>query len=152
MSAGLTGASALLGGVSQYEAGQERSSLYRANTGIALAQAQSEAAAGSANESAVRLRAAAMTGQQVAQTGAGNLQQAGTPGQVVASTAAINEMDALTTRNNALRRAWGFRVQAASDETQAVFAKSAGDFSAAGSILGGGAKAYDQYKSAGSWF
>lgn len=152
MSAGLTGASALLGGVSQYEAGQEKSSLYRANEGIAMQQAQSEAAAGSFNESAVRRRGEAMTGQQVAQIGASNLQQGGTPGQVVASTAAVNEMDALTTRNNALRRAWGFRVQASSDQAQQEFAKSSGDFSAAGSILGGGAKAYTQAQAAGGWF
>jgi hypothetical protein len=152
MSAGLTGASALLGGVSQYEAGQERASLFRANTGIAMQQAQSEAAAGSANESAVLRRGAALTGQQVANIGANGLQQTGTPAQVVASTAAVNEMDALTTRNNALRRAWGFQVQAASDQNQEAFARSAGDYNALGSILGGGAKAYDQYKAAGSWF
>src|SRR5450631_1844775 len=151
MSAGLTGASALLGGVSQYEAGQERSSLYRANTGIALSQAQSEAAAGSFNESQVLRRGAAMTGQQVAQIGANNLTQGGTNAQVVSGTAAVNEMDALTTRNNALRRAWGFSVQAASDQKQGEFASSAGDFSAVGTILGGGAKAWTQAQAAGGW-
>lgn len=152
MSAGLTGASALLGGVSQYEAGQQKASLFRANAGIAMSQAQSEAAAGSYNESQVRRRSAAMTGQQMAQIGASNLQQTGTPAQVVAGTAAVNEMDALQTRNNALRRAWGFRVQAASDEKQEAFASSAGDFAAAGTILGGGAKAYKQSQDAGGWF
>lgn len=152
MSAGLTGASALLGGVSQYEAGQEKSRLFNANASIAGQQSQSEAAAGAYNETAVRMRGAAVTGQQVANTGAGNLQQAGTPAQVIASTAGVNEMDALQTRNNALRRAWGFRVQQVSDLQQGDFAKSAGDFNAAGSILTGGAKAYTQEKAAGSWF
>lgn len=152
MSAGLTAGSALLGGVSQYESGQEKSSLYRANAGIALQQAQSEEAAGSFNESQVLRRGAAMTGQQVANIGANNLQQRGTPAQVVASTAEVNEMDALQTRNNALRRAWGFQVQAASDQKQEAFASTSADLNAAGSILGGGAKAYTQSQAAGGWF
>lgn len=152
MSAGLTDASALLGGVTKYDAGEERRSLFNANAGIAQRQAQSEAAAGAYNENAIRMRGAALTGQQVAQTGAGNLQQTGTPAQVQASTAAITEMDALQTRNNALRRAWGFRVQEASDRQQAGFAQTAGEFDAAGTILGGGAEGYKQYKAAESWF
>jgi hypothetical protein len=141
-----------LGGVSQYESGQEKSSLYRANAGIALQQAQSEEAAGSFNESQVLRRGAAMTGQQVANIGANNLQQRGTPAQVVASTAEVNEMDALQTRNNALRRAWGFQVQAASDQKQEAFASTSADLNAVGSILGGGAKAYTQSQAAGGWF
>lgn len=152
MSAGLTGASALLGGVSQYEAGQEKSTLFRANAGIAGAQAQSEEAAGAANETTVRLRGQQVMGQQVAAIGANNLQQRGTPAQVVASTAAVNELDALTTRNNAARKAWGFRVQESSDLQQSDFAKSAGTENAIGSILGGGAKAYTQSQSAGGYF
>lgn len=152
MSAGLTGASALLSGVSQYEAGQEKSSLYKQNAAIAMQQSQSEAAAGAYNESQILRKGEATTGQQVANIGANNLTQAGTNAQVVAGTRAVNEMDALTTRNNALRRAWGFQVQTVSDQNQAAFAKSAGDFNAAGAILSGGAKAYTQSKDAGSWF
>lgn len=152
MSAGLTGASALLSGVSQYQAGQEKSRLFTANAGVAAQQSQAEQAAGSYNESAVLRRGAALTGQQVANVGANNLQQVGTPAQVIASTAGVNEMDALQTRNNALRKAWGFSVQGASDLQQAAFAKSAGDFNAAGSILTGGSKAYDQSVKAGGWF
>jgi hypothetical protein len=152
MSAGLTAAGELYGGVAQYTAGQERSSLYRANAGIAEQQARSEAAAGSFNEEQVRLKGAAMEGQQVAAIGANNLQQAGTPSQVVASTAAINEMNALETRNNALRRSWGFRVQEASDINQQDLASKAGTFNALGTILGGGARAASQAQAAGTWF
>jgi hypothetical protein len=152
MSAGLTAAGGLYGGVAQYEAGQERGSLYKANAGIAMQQYQSEAAAGAANEAQVRRKGEALEGQQVAAIGANNLQQAGTPAKVVASTAAINEMDALTTRNNALRRAWGFQVQAASDEKQASLAKDTADFNAFGSILGGAAKGYSEAQKAGGWF
>lgn len=152
MSAGLTAAGGLFSGVAQYEAGQEKGSLYRSNAIIAGQQFQSEVQAGSENEERVLMKGAQMTGQQVAQIGASNLQQRGTPAQVVASSAATNEMDALTTINNARRRAYGFQVQQASDTKQASMARSAGDFNAAGSILAGGSKAYDEEQKAGSWF
>jgi hypothetical protein len=139
-------------GVGQYEAGQTRSQLYRTNAAIAGQQAQSEAEAGSVNETAERMKGTALTGQQVAQIGGSNLQQGGTPAQVVAGTAMVSEMNALQTRNNALRKAWGFQVQQASDQFQSKEASKAGDFSGAGSILTGGAKAYGQYQSTGSWF
>lgn len=152
MSAGLTASAGLMKGVGDYEAGQTRSQLYRTNAAVAGEQAQSELQAGAYNESAVRMRGAATTGQQVAQIGAGNLQQTGTPAQVVASSAAINEMDALQTRNNAMRKAWGFQVQEASDKFQSKEASTAGDFSAVGSILTGGAKATKEYNSTGTFF
>lgn len=152
MSAGLTAAAGLYGGVANYEAGQTRSSLFRANADVASRQAISEEAAGAFNESIVRRRGAQVQGQQVASIGANNLTQAGTNAQVVASTAATNELDALTTRNNALRRAWGFATQEASDKQQAAFASSAGTGAAIGTILGGGAKAYTESNAAGGWF
>jgi hypothetical protein len=152
MSAGLTAAGGLLQGASQYEAGQAKGSLFRANAGIAGQQYQSEVQAGSENEERVLMKGAQQTGQQVAQIGASNLQQRGTPAQVVASSAAVNEMDALTTINNARRRAYGFQVQQVSDQNQASLARTSGDFNAAGSILAGGSKAYDQEQKSGSWF
>ncbi len=152
MSAGLTGAGALLQGASQFEAGETRANLFRANAGIAGAQSLSEIQAGNYNANNILLKGQALEGQQRANVGANNLQQAGTPAQVIASTAEINEMDALQTRNNAMRRAWGFQVQETSDNAQAGLAKSSGDLNALGSIIGGGAKAYGQEQAAGSWF
>lgn len=151
MSGALTFASGLLEGLDKFEAGQTRSQLYRANQQIAIAQARSEAQAGAYNESMVRLRGQALEGQQIANIGANNLQQAGTPSQVVAGTREINEMDALQTRNNALRRAWGFQVQGVSDAFQAAQASRAGTSVALESILTGGAKGMSQADAAGSW-
>lgn len=141
-----------MGGVGNYEAGKTRSLLFRANASIAAQQARSELEAGAYNESMVRMRGAALQGQQVAQIGASNLQQAGTPSQVVASTAMVNEMDALQTRNNSLRKAWGFEVQQVSDNFQSKQAATAGVTEGIGSILNGGAKAYEQYSQTGSFF
>jgi hypothetical protein len=61
-------------------------------------------------------------------------------------------MDALQTRNNALRKAWGFEVQGASDQFQSKQANTGGIISGVGSILSGGAKAYEQYNQTGSFF
>lgn len=139
-------------GVGAYEAGQSRSQLFRANSQIAGEQSQAEAQAGAYNESAIRMKGEALEGQQVAQVGASNLQQTGTSAQVIAGSKMINEMDALQTRNNALRKAWGFQVQEASDNFQSKQASTAGDFQGAGSILTGGAKSYDEYNKTGTFF
>lgn len=152
MPAGLSLAAGFLGGVADYEAGKTRSQLYRANASIATQQAQSEREAGAYNEEIVRMKGAALQGQQIAQIGASNLQQGGTPSQVVASTAAVSEMDALQTRNNAMRKAWGFSVQAASDSFQSTQASRSASTSGFGAILSGGAKAYDQYSQTGTYF
>lgn len=152
MPADLSLAAGFMGGVGSYEAGKTRSLLFRANADIAAQQSRSELEAGAYNEQSVRMRGAALQGQQVAQIGASNLQQAGTPSQVVASTAMVNEMDALQTRNNAMRKAWGFQVQQASDTFQSKQAGSAGVNEGFGSILSGGAKAYEQYNKTDSFF
>jgi len=152
MSAGLTEGATLLSGVSRYEAGATRSRLFDANAAIADRQAQSEAQAGAYNEELVRMKGAAIEGQQVAQIGAGNLQQRGTPAQVVASSRMINEMDAIQVRNNALRRAWGFEVQGASDRVQAGMSRAAGFFGGVGTVIGGSAEAVKQSEAAGGWW
>jgi hypothetical protein len=135
-----------------YETGKTRSLLFRANASTAAQQAQSEREAGAYGEQMVRMRGASLQGQQIAQIGASNLQQAGSPSQVVASSAMVNEMDALQTRNNAMRKAWGFEVQAQSDTFQAKQARRGGIMSGVGSILSGGAKAYDQYNTTQTFF
>lgn len=152
MSAGLTEEGALIKGLASFESGNTRSRLFDANASIADRQANSEIAAGNYNYNSVKMRGAAIEGQQVNAIGANNLQQSGTNAKVVADTAAINEMDALQTRNNAMRRAWGFEVQASSDRTQAGMAENAGVMDAAGGILSGSAKAYDEYSKTRSWF
>jgi hypothetical protein len=151
MSAGVTAGAGLLSGVAQYEAGRTRSNLLRSNASVAGQQSQSELDAESRNEQALRMKQAAVTGQQVAQTGANNLQQRGSPSQVQQSTAEINETDILTMRNNAMRKAWGFQVQRASDTFQSEQAGRIGAFQGAGSILAGGGKSLEQYNATGEF-
>ena len=130
---------------SQIAAGDTRANLERANADIASAQARSEEESGSYNANLVRQKGAQTMGAQVAAIGANNLQQAGSPSKVVADTARATEMSALTVNNNALKRAWGFQVQGASDIEQASLAKQGGLLSGIGSAIGSAGAAYNDY-------
>lgn len=140
MSTGLGMAGLLVQGVSQYQAGQTRGMLNDVNAGIAQKQSESEIESGNYNANLIKLRGQQMQGQQVNAIGANNLQQTGTNTNVIADTARANEADRLTTLNNAMRRAWGFQVQGASDTFQGDLARRSGNFGLAGSIIGAGAK------------
>jgi len=122
--------------------GKTKSSLLDANAIIADEQAKSEVAAGSYNANLVRTRGQKIQGQQVAAIGANNLTQGGTNADVVAQSARQNEMDALQTTNNALRRAWGFQVQASSDRFQSSAVEKAGMMSGIGDLVSAGGQAY----------
>jgi hypothetical protein len=125
--------------------GNEKDKLEMANAGIADQQAKSELAAGGYNAGLVRRKGAQIQGQQIAAIGANNLTQGGTNANVVEDTAMKTEADALTTQNNAMRKAWGFQVQGASDRLQAGYAKSGGILSGIGDLAAGGAKSWDYY-------
>jgi len=130
-------------------AGDTRSNLENANAEIASQQAKSEMASGAYGANLARQRGAKITGQQVSAIGANNLQQTGTPSAVVADTARASEQNALQTQNNALRRAWGFEVQGASDKVQGDLAEQGGILSGIGSLASAGGSIY-RYQNAPS--
>lgn len=77
----------------------------------------------------------------------------GSVGDVAADTALMGEVDALTVRNNAMREAWGYKVEAQQTRDKAKYAResgragqSAGNVAAAGSLIAGGAQAVDIYR------
>lgn len=121
---------------SDIESSQTKAGLEDANALIAQQQAKSEMAAGSYNANLVRQRGQKVLGSMIASTGANNLQQKGTPVNNQADTARATELSALMTNNNALRRAWGFQVQGASDRYEAGMDRTAGVLNAAGAIVG----------------
>jgi hypothetical protein len=135
---------AILKAGSQIAAGNTKDAEEQANAGIADQQAKSEMASGAYNAGLARKKAAMIQGQQVASIGANNLQQAGTNAAVVASTAGAQEANALQIQNNALRRAWGFQVQGASDRFQGQLAKQQGILSGVGSLAGMGGSLFNQ--------
>jgi hypothetical protein len=123
-----------IAGASKVASGETEANLERANAGIADQQAKSEMSAAGYNANLVRLRGGKALGQIVSGSGANNLQQGGTVQRNVEDTARATELGAITTSNNALRRAWGFEVQGASDRTQAGLDEGAGLLSGLGSF------------------
>lgn len=119
---------------SVYQAGKTKDALEQANASIADQQAKSEMASGSYNANLARLKGKAIQGQQVSAIGANNLQQGGTNATVVADTAGAQEGNALQIQQNALRRAWGFSVQGASDRFQGNLAEQGGILSGIGDL------------------
>ncbi len=68
-----------------------------------------------------------------------------TAGQVVDQTIQLGEEDAATIRTNAIREAWGFKVQAADQRLRGKLAQAEGDNAAVGTLLTTGARAADTY-------
>lgn len=143
MSAGvMMGAGMGMNAYSQYAAGQMSQKLANANSKIAAQQADSEVKAGAYNENLSRQRTAAVEGQQVNDTGAENLTVSGSALRMIGDTARAGEKDALTIRNNALRRAWGFSVQGAGDRYSGQADAASGTLNAAGTLIGGAGRVY----------
>ncbi len=95
----------------------------------------------SANQS---MKTAGLLGRQLATQGAGGLDvNSGSPADVRASAAGLGALDALTIRNNAARKAYGFQseaqgqtAEAALDSAAASNAKTQGWLGAGKSLLG----------------
>jgi len=102
---------------------------------------------------------AEVAGQRVAYA-AGNLDvNVGSPANVRASTIALGQQNEAIVRSNAARKAYGDEIQAWSSGTEAQLdvmgaktAKTAGDISALGSIVGGVSSFGSKWASAGQYF
>lgn len=121
------------------------------NAQLAGYQAQQEELIGQTQEQNVRLRGAQTYGAQRASLAANGVDLGeGSANEILASTAYLNERDALTTRDNALRRAWGYKVQAqnltSSSRAYSAAADSISpDMAGATSLLGGAAGVADSW-------
>lgn len=143
MSAGvMMGAGMGMNAYSQYAAGQMSRKLSNANASIADRQSASEVQSGNYNANLSALRTSAIEGQQVNTTGANNLTVSGSALRMVGDTARAGALDALTIRNNALRRAWGFAVQGAGDRYSGAADAASGTLNAMGTFIGGASRAY----------
>jgi hypothetical protein len=70
----------------------------------------------------------------------------GTPAAVLDQTTAMGTLDAVTIRSNAAREAWGYTQKAEGSLMQKGMTQQAGAYGAAGTLLGGAARAYGTYK------
>ena len=150
----LTGAGAAVGAASAIGQGRAAASAYSAqaanddqNAKIAAKQAEQAALAGAREEREMRQRGAAAMGTQRAAFSANGLDiGSGSPLDVLNDTQYLNELDALTIRQNTANDVWGHQVQsvnyinqAKANRAAARNSRRAGNLGAFGSLLTGAA-------------
>jgi hypothetical protein len=98
----------------KWQEAKQQAAVSKSNQYLAQYNAQSERRVGEDESQAVYRQRAQIVGEQRSRHGASDLGLAsGTPLELGEDTARQAEMDAVTARNNAARRAWGFEVEAA---------------------------------------
>lgn len=122
------------------------------NATVANMQASQEQLIGQQQEQTQRLQGAQVYGAQRAAMAANGVDLGeGSASNVLTTTDYMNERDALTIRDNAMRRAWGYQVQAQNMDNEASVDRSMGSsinpaMSAAGSLLTSAGSVYKGYK------
>lgn len=142
VAAGASAAGGLFSAYGQYQAGKYQSDVARDNARVAELQARDANIRGGMEEDRYRRQLAQFQGQQRATAGAAGRDLAsGTTADLLAQTADIGEQDALQIRSNAMREAYGFKVQAVNERQQGRLARAQGRNAAIGTILTSGAQA-----------
>lgn len=110
----------------------------RQNAQIAEQQAQLAIQNGQVAEGNTRLRTAQIFGTQRASMAANGVDLGeGSPNDVLTTTAFMGERDARTVADNALRQAWGYRVQGVNATNNANLLDNASDAVSPGLAAGG---------------
>ena len=158
----LMNASTVVSGVGQIQQGNAAaaSAKYNAqvaemNATLADRRARDAIERGQVEEQQKRAQVAQLQGRQQAAMAANGVDLSfGSPLDTLVDTAVLGELDALTIRQNAAREAYDYQVQGVNSRADASLsrmnassAKKGGYLAAAGTVLGGGAKAYGQYQS-----
>lgn len=144
------GGTLLAGGVQAY--GQRQQAKYEAevatqNAKIADMQAENAKQIGNIEEERQRARVRQMIATQRASFAANNVDTGtGTALEVLGDTAGYGYADATQIRSNALREAWGFKVDAANSRGRAQAARYNGRIGALGTLLTTGAQAAGQFQ------
>lgn len=141
----------IAGGVMQANAQQQQANFEakaaEQNAKLADQQAKDSIAFGHMEELRHRYQVRQLLGKQRATFAANNVDPtSGSALDIAAETADFGEQDSLTIRNNAMRQAWGFQVDANNSRNAANFARYSGKQQAYATLLNAGAKAYGQWK------
>ena len=154
--------STVVGGAAQIQAGnaQAAASRYNAqvaemNAKLADRSARDAIERGQIEEQNKRREVASIQGRQQAAMAANGVDLTfGSPLDTIVDTAMLGEIDALTIRRNAAREAYDYKVQGVNYRSDATLsrmnasaAQTGGYMGALGTVLGGGAKSYQTYKS-----
>ncbi len=117
------------------------------NAKVAGLQAENARQIGNIEEERQRARVRQMIATQRASFAANNVDAAsGTALEVLGDTAGYGYADATQIRSNALREAWGFKVDAANSRSRAQAARYNGRIGALGTLLTTGAQAAGQFQ------
>lgn len=145
----LTVGSTLIGAYGQYQQGQTASAMADYNASVQNRMARDALTRGGIAEDNQRMKVRGMIGAQRARTAAsGLLVDSGSAGELTDETAMFGEMDAQTIRANAMREAWGHKVNAVNYQNQGAAASQAGTIGAATTLLTGAVSVGDKY----GWF
>jgi hypothetical protein len=122
---------------SQISAGQAAAAQAEANARLARGNAaivQQEGAATAAQAELHGRQVAA--GEAVALAGNGAEISSGSAAETIGQTSLTSELDAMTARNNAARKAWGYDVEAATDDAASEMARTRSILGAVGTGIG----------------
>ena len=134
-----------------YQQGQYQGGVARNNAVIQEQNATWTKQQGIAEEANQRQKTAQMAGGiQAEMAGHGVDTENGTPLRLQGDVANLGETDAITIRNNAMRKAWGFDVAASGNTAQAAQDTTAGNLDAFTSLIGGASSISRNYKSSPS--
>jgi hypothetical protein len=99
------------------------------NAKISLMNAESELIAGQRDEQKVRLNTAQVKGAQKASFAASGIALDGDPtstvNNILTTTDTMGEIDANTVAANAIRNAWGYRIESVNNTNRALLARAA---------------------------
>ena len=127
-------------GISAYskmQAGTAQQRMFERNAEFARMQATDATARGEANEKLSNRNMEQIIGGQRVSFAAQHIDvNAGSAMDVVADTAYLGKLDAITIKNNAVKEAYGYTVQAADYVQQGKYAKQTATNSAVNTILG----------------
>lgn len=151
----MSGYSAYEQGQAQEKQGKYQAAVDRNNAMITDWQAQDEIDRGKEEERRARAQAEIFKGRQMsALASSGNVIDYGSSLDILSETAETSELDALTVRSNAERRAYGYKTQStnyrasASANSMAASSASKGKYIRAGSsLLSGASQTSYQYHS-----
>lgn len=141
----ISGVGMIMQGAAQAKADKYQAAVAENNRIIAEQNAVYELQAGQTEEQGQRMKTGQVISQAKAEQGASGIDAAtGSAVKVRQTTATIGELDALTIRDNAERRAYGYRAEGVNFQAQAGLYKMqaqsdmmGGIFSGLGSIIGG---------------
>lgn len=149
--AGATLAIGALSAASQYQQGRAQQKIANANADAQEIAARDAVNTGNANAEQQRQQARQLQGQQAAAFGAaGTDMTSGSALNIFGDTARGNQLDSLTTINNAVNQGNGLNFQSDVSRTQGRIDRNAANMGATTTILNSALKAYGAYNSPGA--